>query len=297
MEEIMTNQLLSKWSIRRITRHIGVNRGTIWNTLKKAPFEVPIVANTEHGLMCFSSRDEVIGRYLFSYRQFEIEKIRRAFGWLVAFGFLDRLSTRTLVDVGANIGTVCIYAIRDGYFSRAIALEPEPRNYRLLRRNIALNRMRHKIQAHNVGASDKAGSMTLALSADNFGDHRISEAHSSNRQDVSIQVETLDQVLEEAKDRVGLVWMDVQGHEWHALRGAQSLIENKVPFVIEFSPEFLAAAGVTPEAFSQNLKASFCAFYDLAEVAAVKKNISEIPWLFGKYSGPESFTDLILIPR
>jgi precorrin-6B methylase 2 len=48
-------------------------------------------------------------------------------------------SPTLLIDVGANIGPVCIIAVARGYSKRAIAIEPEPHNCRLLRANIALN--------------------------------------------------------------------------------------------------------------------------------------------------------------
>ena len=38
-----------------------------------------------------------------------------------------------LIDVGANIGQICIPAVARGYSKRAIAIEPEPHNCRLLR--------------------------------------------------------------------------------------------------------------------------------------------------------------------
>jgi hypothetical protein len=45
--------------------------------------------------------------------------------------------------------------------------------------------------------------------------------------------------------QVGLLWMDIQGHEGHALAGARMLVTRGVPVVFEFSPEHLQLAGGT----------------------------------------------------
>ena len=44
-----------------------------------------------------------------------------------------------LLDVGANIGTIGILGILNGYFEKCIAFEPEPNNFKLLRLNVLLN--------------------------------------------------------------------------------------------------------------------------------------------------------------
>jgi FkbM family methyltransferase len=49
------------------------------------------------------------------------------------------------VDVGANIGTQTVHALRAGPFTRAVAFEPEQRNAKLLNMNLAANGMAARV--------------------------------------------------------------------------------------------------------------------------------------------------------
>lgn len=60
-----------------------------------------------------------------------------------------------LVDIGANIGVVSVYAASKG--ARVIAVEPEPENRALLERNIAENGYGHLITVEALAVSDRPG--------------------------------------------------------------------------------------------------------------------------------------------
>ena len=62
-----------------------------------------------------------------------------------------------LIDIGANIGPICIPAVKRNYVKQAIAIEPGPDNARLLRANVALNSLHDRIIVHEcaVGASEE----------------------------------------------------------------------------------------------------------------------------------------------
>src|SRR5581483_12346161 len=141
-----------------------------------------------------------------------------------------------LVDVGANIGTVCIPALLRGYFQGALAVEPEAKNFRLLTRNVSANHLAGRVMLFQRAISNAPGVLTMTISADNFGDHRIASAgHGA----ISVVATTMDAMLSEAQlspESVGLVWVDVQGHEFQVLQGSETLIQAGVPFVVEFSP-------------------------------------------------------------
>ena len=60
---------------------------------------------------------------------------------------------------------------------------------------------------------------------------------------VTVPVRSVDSLVAEGliePARLGLVWIDVQGHEAHVLAGAQRLLEQGVPTVIEVWPYGLA---------------------------------------------------------
>ena len=45
------------------------------------------------------------------------------------------------LDIGANIGVICIPAVSRGLVEEAIAIEPESENFKLLKLNISLNNL------------------------------------------------------------------------------------------------------------------------------------------------------------
>ncbi|RPJ80913.1 MAG: hypothetical protein EHM18_17695, partial [Acidobacteria bacterium] len=51
-------------------------------------------------------------------------------------------------------------------------------------------------------------------------------------------------------EETGLVWVDIQGHEGHFLRGAQSLLRRGVPIVTEFWPYAIERSGMSVEEYT-----------------------------------------------
>ncbi len=61
-----------------------------------------------------------------------------------------------------------------------------------------------------------------------------------------IRLTRLDDLVAEGKldpAEVGLVFMDVEGHECHVLEGASSVLQEDVPLVMELNPKLLRLAG------------------------------------------------------
>ncbi len=78
--------------------------------------------------------DRVVGAWLMWHGGWQRREIDQAVAVLAASGRLP--AGAVFVDVGANIGTHTVYALRTGRFERAVAFEPEPKNAKLLRMNI-----------------------------------------------------------------------------------------------------------------------------------------------------------------
>ena len=65
------------------------------------------------------------------------------------------------LDVGAHIGIYTVKLARK--VSKVIALEPEPKNYSFLRRNIFINGVNNKVIALPIAASDNDGYADLCV--------------------------------------------------------------------------------------------------------------------------------------
>ncbi len=222
-----------------------------------------ITLNTRHGRMSFWSRDQVIGRLLCLNRAFCIVDIDN----VAALVARERPNARrgVLIDVGANIGTVCVPLQARQVFRQTLAFEPDPRNFTLLQRNIQQNGLEYSVRAIRVALSSADGEGTLWRSSFNYGDHRLSanDLTVDHGSSVTVAVRSLDAVLHEhgieAGD-VGFLWIDTQGYEFRILQGALSLIAIGTPLLIEFWPEVLRAAGTDPEELLAMLRGHYDRF-------------------------------------
>ena len=163
-----------------------------------------------------------------------------------ALGVLDRVGVKlrstTFVDVGAHIGTTTITAVTRFGFESALAFEPELENFRLLRANLGVNGLEQNIRAFNVALSNEVGAGELVLRPTLGSKHRLLKDREAGRKTVSVSLTTLDALVDEGRldpARVGLLWLDVEGHELEVLQGAGTLLERSVPIVMEFVPRML----------------------------------------------------------
>jgi len=165
----------------------------------------------------------------------------------------------TFLDIGANIGWYSIVAgLTVGAAGRAIAFEPDPLNFSLLRENAALNALAN-IELVNKAASDRDGRGLLFLSPDNLGDHRLFPAV-EQRHSVAIETIRVDSFFGHQPPAIDVVKMDCQGAEGHIVAGMRETLNHsanagRTPLVMEFWPHGLRGAGTAPDALIDTLEA------------------------------------------
>lgn len=206
--------------------------------------------------------DRVIGSWLMWHGRWQREEIAQAVEVLAGLGRLP--AGAVFVDAGANIGTQTVYALRSGRFESAVSFEPEPRNAELLAMNVAANGLQDRVSVVARALGKAEGTATLHLHPRNKGAHAIGAAPSlDGTESVRVPVERLDAALERlavSPERIGLVWIDVEGAELDVLMGLGGLI-GRVPLAIEYSPErFDSAEG---EAFRTALKENYTRMHRL----------------------------------
>ena len=193
----------------------------------------PFVAVERDGLtLLVATWDMGLGRKLFAHRRRkEMRVLARVVAALEARG--SSLAGSTLVDVGANIGTTSLAALAWHGFERVVAIEPDRENARLLRASAALNGLEGRVRVVEAAAGAAVGESVLVRSGRNSGAHRVAGAGEAGTR---VSVTTLDALVDEgviAPAEVGLVWIDAQGSEADVLAGASSLVERRVPLVLE----------------------------------------------------------------
>jgi FkbM family methyltransferase len=135
-----------------------------------------------------------------------------------------------VVDVGANIGYLTsLAAARAGAKGNVIAYEPHPRVFELLRSNVERWRAHvgsAHVEIHQSAVSDHAGTASLAsgpLFHQNMGLATLQPATTADTELLPVAATRLDEALGDRP--VGLIKVDVEGHEPEVLRGARPLLE------------------------------------------------------------------------
>ena len=203
----------------------------------EAAAETPYLAvRTRHGELLFMrSDDNGFGKLLFAGGwSKDVKFLHRAVSLLGEAGVT--LAGTTFVDVGANIGTTTVTALRRHGFSRAVAVEASPENVRTLRINLAANDLGGVVDVLGVAVSDTEEDHELFLSVVDSGEHTVdlSIPRSSRPARVTVRAVTLDGLVSRGEidpARIGLLWLDVPGAETRVLAGASTLLEAGVPVV------------------------------------------------------------------
>jgi FkbM family methyltransferase len=141
-----------------------------------------------------------------------------------------------LVDVGANIGTTTVIALRRHGFATGLALEPSPAYFRTLRLNVVVNDLEGRVTTIEAAASDREEVLRLDVRERLDGTHRIRSPAGDEETESLLEVKaiTLDGLTRGGlidPTRVGLVWIDTSGYEARVLAGASTLLEHGVPVV------------------------------------------------------------------
>ena len=188
----------------------------------------------------------------------------------VETGLVKRLVApgQVVLDVGANVGYyTLLFARLVGPEGNVVAFEPDPTNVELLRANVELNGYRN-VEVWPVALSNRSGSESLFLSAENSGDHRLGGGE-EGREAVTVEVVRLDERLADLPARVDFVKIDIQGAEAAALEGMEGLLrrDGDVRILAEFWPEALAGFGSDARRHLEAMRALGFGLYHVDRVA------------------------------
>jgi FkbM family methyltransferase len=278
----------------RIRRHAGsAARGRLLGATEH--FGLLVGIPTDVGVVVVPHDAAIRRKLLIDGRRGDVTQLERAVELLTARGHEVRGST--FVDLGANHGTTSLAALNGAGFARAVACEPDPENARFLRATIAVNGLEGTLVLVEaaVGAapgrtSFEPGSMSNAGRLKGAG--RVGESAEA----IEVEVVSVDSMAErglfEAGD-VGLLWMDVQGYEGHALAGASRLLERGVPVVTAVRAAKLARGDL----FVEQVTSRFATLVELRGEpwSPVEQPVGEaLERLLG---GGARNTDVLLLPR
>ncbi len=135
----------------------------------------------------------------------------------------------TVIDIGAHIGRYTITSSKQvGNTGRVVAIEADPENFELLKRNIALNNLtnvlplnyavfstRTRMKLYEQSASAKYNSLMLARAA-------------KTKNYVEVNADTLDNILKlNEVNQVNWIKIDVEGAEFEVLKGSSKTLSSE----------------------------------------------------------------------
>ena len=116
---------------------------------------------------------------------------------------------KIVLDIGANIGDSSIYFAHMGA-KRVIAVEPFPKSFDSLKKNIILNEVSDKIICLNIAISDKNGTIYL--------DESIEDSTTTMAKDhengLEIQTRTLNTLIRDYEIKDAVLKIDCEGCEY-----------------------------------------------------------------------------------
>ena len=132
----------------------------------------------------------------------------------------------TIFDIGGNVGLHSSYFAARNKLSKVIAFEPLPENATYLRKLISINKFEN-IQLVEKAVGTKTGTVYFDRDKNNHQGH-ISDKPSN----LSVQVTSLDDFIEQHQLTPNFIKIDVEGFEGDVVDGYKNTISKSYPFII-----------------------------------------------------------------
>ncbi len=257
-----------------------------------------VTVNTRQGVFTIYCRDDVIGRDLFCYREWELDLAMRVKAVLARLNKFN--SSGTLLDIGANIGVTSIGWLHYRLAQRAIAIEPEPNNFRLLQQNVRQNHFEAQMILLRLACSDLQSEAEMQLEPRNLGGHYVHQEpfQVSVSAGTRVQTERLDRLIPtlppEFTENLALIWIDAEGYEGKTFVGGEHLFQRDIPVVAEIFPSALHRAGTNRAEFCAILASFWSNFWVTQQRQFVRYPISEFGELWDTLAATDTLDNVIL---
>lgn len=141
----------------------------------------------------------------------------------------------TVIDIGAHIGRYTITSSKQvGSTGKVVAIEADPDNFQLLKRNIALNNLTNVLPLNYAVFSTRTIMKLYEQSASaKYNSIMLTRARTMNY--VEVNADTLDSILEQNTiNQVNWIKIDVEGAEFEVLKGStKTLSSNDISLLVE----------------------------------------------------------------
>jgi FkbM family methyltransferase len=183
-----------------------------------------------------------------------------------------------VLDVGANFGIYSVLAAGIvGSTGRVWAFEPSSGTFASLQHNISANHLVN-VLAHHVALSDADGEgmLKVSLKGRDAWNTLGASLHGSDHEFEAVRCARLDSFFagQAPSASPAMFKLDVEGWEWHVLRGAEQLLARKdAPMLqVEFAPAYSEANGESIEMLRDEILRHGYTLFTLSDAGTL------LPW-------------------
>ncbi|MFP4403918.1 MAG: FkbM family methyltransferase [Candidatus Woesearchaeota archaeon] len=132
-------------------------------------------------------------------------------------------------DIGSNIGFYSILLINKKLYKQAYAFEPNPDTYKILSKNIKLNKLTKKITPNQIALGEKQTTVNFFQDKYHTGGSKIIENSKKHKEFIKIKKISFDKFIQNNKidiKNIDLIKIDVEGHEHQVLKGMKNFLKD-----------------------------------------------------------------------
>ena len=153
---------------------------------------------------------------------YELEELDTFFSWIAKYG--EEVFNGVALDIGANIGNHSLYF--SDYFKKVYSFEPVRRTFKVLCLN---SELAENITCFNVGLSDTEKTTLIKINPTNMGGAEIGNKKSVYNEIINLK--SLDSLVN-LSENIKMIKIDVEGHEYEVLIGAEKVIKKNYPIIL-----------------------------------------------------------------
>jgi FkbM family methyltransferase len=143
--------------------------------------------------------------------------------------FASRGAERAIIDVGAHVGVHGLAWAKMFAKAPVVAIEPAPKTVAQLARNVKRNGLHDRVRVLECALGAHTGEGALQIATDDAYSGLFDTGRKPIQEVVPVRIRTLDEVAAELAVPLGLVKIDVEGHERAVIAGGRATIERDHP--------------------------------------------------------------------
>lgn len=164
----------------------------------------------------------------------------------------------TILDAGANVGLFAVWAAKERPAAKIVSLEPFPKTFQSLERNVHQNGLQHRIRPVQCALAAETGERLIQGDAESPNSRLIARDMENSESDaIAVPCFTLvDCLTAERLETVDLLKMDIEGSEWEVILSTSGEVLRRFRHIILEYHEVHASLGYAPTQLFSHLSSA-----------------------------------------